>query len=424
MKAALKDAVDRIQQAGFSHIKVELEGDLGRDSSDECFECDGSGTEACTTCYGDGTIENESYDESNPFSEEFVECDDCDGEGSRTCDYCDGDGTRESEYYSESAAEDFILDQVSIGARDALNYGNFYEDGSVDSEFTFTLPIEKVEYVTEFIDAFQALADECKGMDAAGAGMHISVLPNGCNGNYPTRIYMDSAKLRNFSQQMTRLMPALFFTASATHQSRNLEYRFPRVSSGDKYSAIYTHGGTCLEYRVFETCYERPEAFFEYVQVIAKSLVFYSDVTARVPVLNKEFGFSDGYECARFFDTTEALQVLNAQIALLKPRDVTFKKMKRDRGVYDSIKQMRLKEREKARTLREDYKQYKKHWEHEKKKPLTEAEKREIDYRMLNGANYDEALSIVRNIDEELEGARDFVRRNMLPIKKSYAVAV
>lgn len=197
---SLKSTVQAIKDAGFGYVKVELEAQLGRpyDNSDEgeyvtCGECDGDGHHHCDTCDGEGYTEIELTRPDGSTSEltEEVTCDDCYGDGHIDCSECEGSGEVYEEYDSEcefgsvQVCEDFIMEQLSTEAKEALLYGRFYNDGSVDSEYTFTIPVEKVNVLPEFINSFNKLAEAVgNGMDVDGAGMHIAVLPTESNGSF------------------------------------------------------------------------------------------------------------------------------------------------------------------------------------------------------------------------------------------------
>lgn len=428
---ATDEAVARIKAAGFSHIKVELEGDLGRDGEHECTDCWGDGRQDCSSCDGEGAVmEYETIGQGS--REVWEECSDCDGDGRVDCSECDGTGEHGNSE-SERSCEDFMIEHVSQEARDALTFPHldvrrdnpdsyyynghqhmgFYEDGSVDSEFTFTVPIEKYAVITEWIDAFNALGRHLGNdeIDVHGSGMHVSLLQEG---NYPSERQLDEAGIENFKSEVGKLLPALFFLASADSHSRDLGYRTPRVSSRDKYSAIFTHYNTCLEFRVFETCYKRPEAIFEYIQVMANTLKYYADPSLKAKSLGKKFSFAEGDgSVARFFNSTEQLRILNAQIKELKPADKTIKKLKADRGVHYTIKGLQQKEKVILARLRSDYIEYKKHYDQQLVAPLSPYQKSDADQLVLhNNMNYDEAILAVKNIGK-LQTLREFLSENL-----------
>jgi hypothetical protein len=412
----LQKSISAIQKAGFSHIKLELEAQLDRgEGESECWDCDGRGTDTCSHCDGEGAIENEEY-VGQSWRSNWVECDECSGDGSVECDACYGNGMRDgdSEYGDESTCEDFIRDHISQEARDALVYGNFYNDGSVDSEYTFTIPIEKSHLLPEFIEAFRTLGDEIgNGIDVDGAGMHVTVIPTEAGGRYPVRGFsMPDENLDNFANEVSKLLPALFFLASTDHRSRSLTYRQPRISDDDKYSAIYTHEGTCFEYRLFETCYDKPEAIFDYIAVIANTLKYYADPSLRAKTLGKRFGFSDGHNLSRLYDTPEQLRILTAQISSLKPENKTIKRLMSERGIVGTIKEIHKKETAKVARLRTEYSEMRKMHDEVKKRPLSREQIRDIDYLMLDGYTRDRAEDAVRNLNP-LPSLREFINNNL-----------
>lgn len=392
MKKALAEAVAQIKSAGFSHIKVELEGDIGRDGERECENCEGRGQDECENCEGEGYVA--SGDVTRQSGEDvLVECDYCYGEGTMDCGSCEGTGNS-GNYMDESTCEEFMKDYVPEEVFNRLIYGNFYDDGSVDSEFTFTVSIDNVEDVLVWMDAFKALADECGNghIDTEGAGLHITVMPSA---NYPVNGQLDTLGCENFTSEMTKLLPALFFLASSGHRSRDLQYRHASIGD-DKYHAISTHDNTCFEFRVFETCYYKPEAFYDYIKTIANCLKFYASPELKVKALGKKFGFNDGDEVARFYDTPEQLRILNSTIKHIKPKDKTFKKLKEERGVRYTLKGLEQRGKVRMAQLRDEYRTYRRNWVQARTRPLTEREIADRDYYVLDGMGVAEAEERVR----------------------------
>ncbi len=408
MKGALKEAVEQIKAAGFSHIKVELEGDIGRDGSRDCYTCDGNGREECDECNGRGAVSTGQFVGTN--SEEVIEeCSQCYGDGMLDCDECEGAGT--SSGMDESDCQQFMRDYVTREALDHLIYSEFYEDGSVDSEFTFTIHIDHAEDVLQWIAAFNALADECNGsMDTSGAGMHITLLQGS---RYPrTSGEIAGTGLRNFQTEVSKLLPALFFLASSNYDSRGLDYRPASIGSG-KYNAISTHDDSCLEYRLFETCYTRPEVFFDYIKTIANTLKFYTDPNLKVQTLGKRFGFDYGDKVARFYNTPEQLRILNATIKHVKPKDKTIKQLKKERGVFYSIKELQQAEKQRLEDIRDDYRKLRESFNEAVRAPLTDAEQADVDWYMSrDGYSRDRAIATVRSVNN-LPTLGDFIRRNL-----------
>lgn len=403
MKKSLTDAVHRIKDAGFGYIKLELEAQLNRGQTVPCTTCDRSGRVDCTACRGEGILDNNR------------DCSSCSGDGRILCAQCRGQGSSSNEYGNTNACGRFINNYVSTEARQRLIYGRFYNDGSVDSEYTYTMAIENVEYMLEYMNAFKALAKAINNrFDTSGAGMHISLLLEDTDGDYPSHIELDDDGIDNFTNQVTKLLPALFFLASANYQSRSLGFRMPQISDEEKYSAIYTHENTCLEYRVFETCYDKPETLYDFVEVIANTVKYYADPSLEAKSLGKEFTFrGKGRHIARFYNTPDQLRVLNAQIKELKPKDKTIKALKAERSVNYTIKALLRTEKVRVHELRDDYRKLKQTAKEVEKRPLTQRELNLIEEEMnYSGMSRDEATRRIRGV-RELPTMREFIRANL-----------
>lgn len=430
MTSALKDAVERIKNAGFDHIKVELEGDIGRDGDKDCGDCYGEGRLDCGDCDGEGCIDTGEVVGVNRQIV-YEECSSCYGDGRYDCGNCDGRGSS-CDFREEDDCHQYMKDYVPSEVAQRLVYSRFYEDGSVDSEFTFTIHVDHIEDVKHWINAFKSLSEDCgnNDIDVSGAGLHISVLPKHAGGSYPCeREGLNTNGINNFTENMNKLMPALFFLASADYRSRAIQYRYPRVSY-DKNDcptsavAVCTHGNSCIEFRVFETCYDKPEAFGDYIQVIANTLKFYSDPTLTVASLGQEFGFSYGDHTARFFDTPQQLRILNATVKHIKPVDKSFKKLKAERGVNYTIKSLNLQEKKKVVQIKADYIEYKKNYEEVMSKPATDEQLLKIRHYMQNGVSREEAEREVRGNQGRLSTLSDFIRQNMKRVRYETSVAV
>lgn len=419
MKGPIKKAIKDIKGAGFGYIKVEMEALLNReDAARRCRSCE-RGQAQCTACEGRGVIvtpPNAQY-----MTETVTNCTACNGVGHSTCTACNGrynQGTwscTEShkfildyvlrEYYGSSYEEmraanpvpPYTTERRAIfyGMPDLI-YGWFYDDHSVDSEYTFTIPIDKVGVLPTYLKAFKALGRETDYMDVSGAGMHISVLPADSNGKYPCTTRMPRDKVDNFSVQMSKLLPALYFLSTPSHRHRALSYRIPRVSKDTKYSAIFTHGDTCFEYRVFETCYERPEAIFDFIGVIAKSLRFYADPKLTVKKLGKQFGITGDGNIGSNFSTPEQLRILNATVKHLKPEGKSLKQLKIERDVCATIKSLRIEQKKKIASLTQQYEEHKRRFEEIRQRPLNDVEKVTVDELMLeDGLSHSQAVQYV-----------------------------
>ena len=314
-----------IKSAGFGYIKVEFEAELERGDlervklqENDCQSCSGSGIlgeSVCTACLGEGVT-----------SEDF-----------------DPDRDRDLQRFYENS----ILPK---SVKNSLVYSKMYHDGSVDTEYTFTLPIDKSHYVIDMIEGWNEMVEAIGAeQDVYGAGMHISLLTER---EYPSGNTLPSAKISNFKEQLIKLLPSMFLLASSGKQSRSLQYRFPRIASNTKYSAVFTHRDTCIEYRLFETCYERPEAFIEFVGMIDRTLDYYRDETLKVSSMMKKYILPESSsETSRLVQNTSQVQIIKQQLKLVKPMGYTIKELMEPRGVNLSVMETRKLERENKKKI-------------------------------------------------------------------------
>lgn len=421
MNKSLLEATKFIKTAGFSHIKVELEGFMGRDYCENrlpCPNCSGKPDKECLNCDGLGVSKG-------------IECISCIGEGRIICTLCVGRGHLGAVSNTNNCTR-YMKRAVSKAAQNVLSYGMFYRDGSVDSEFTFTLPIEHSEYIIEYIEAFKAVARVCRPgrkMNVEGAGMHIAVIPTGCNGRYPTSVQLDSDKLNNFITQVTKLLPALFFLGSAGPKTRAYNFRPPQISH-TKYSAIALHQGHALEYRVFDTCYDQPTVVFDYIKVIANTLRFYHDPKLTVKSIGKQFGFATSHNVADLYNTEDQLRILNATVKFLKPADKSFRQLKRQRGVYHTIGSLKKDSSIRMSTLRKEYKRYSENYDSLVDK-TKEKIKSDPDLLRQHKAGYnngtpDEIVinDLVKRVHRSKVSMADFIKNNINRRDYAYSVRV
>lgn len=347
---ALDKAIRYIKRCPYkgTAIKIELEALLGRTgrSSRECRKCDQAGELPCVC---EGLV---------------AECKVCKGRGYIVCEDCNGTGviamiavTR-----SDTYCQKFILNHVSKPARDSLIFSKTYNDMSVDTEFTFTLPIDKARYAVEFIKAFAKLGEDIgNGIITQGAGMHIAILNDPAGFYQPNNDadhnHLDSRHTRNFIKSMTSMLPALYFLASPDEQSRRLGFRVPQISTTNKYSAIYG-GQKCFEYRVFETCYQRPEAILDDICIIANTLKFYSYRQVRHSFFGKigQVGFDDkSHGLQRFYRDQNSYHALMAGVKILRPSYKTIATLRKERNFKITLAKIKNKELLKENLWSQEY---------------------------------------------------------------------
>jgi hypothetical protein len=358
MEDSIADSIELIKNSKYkgTAIKVELEANLDRVDSDNgyCRTCDSDGYYYCDNC-NDGVIP--TFDEAADTYID-VDCGECGGQGRIDCEECPAESSYE--FSDEDTCKDYMEDRVSPEARKALVYSQFYNDGSVDSEYTFTVKLKDIKYIPEFIKAFKMLADENgNGMDVDGAGMHIAIL-NSKDGNYPEGNSLNDTYAKNFANSMTHLLPALYFLGSSDHRSRGLGYRKPQIGLRDKYSAITGHMGV-FEYRVFETCYDRPEAIFDFIAVVAKSLQFYAAKEVQLDWFGKigAVGFKDGHGLDRLYYTSTHLKALKAGLKVLKPDYKTVDQLFKERNFSVTAKKIQEDRKKDIARWRSDWREVK-----------------------------------------------------------------
>lgn len=376
-------ALAAIHAKGFTHIKVELEARLARgNNSVHCDKCR-EGWNNCNKCGSKG------FTSKNIKIAPFVlvtECRHCEGDGAIECGNCNGRG------YTRGGADvewcqQYLESHLSKETRKALVYGRFYDDGSVDSEYTFTLPIKKAHLVIEVMEAFQKVAQGIgNGLSEENAGMHISVLPSGvypCDSDLLKPEYM-----KNFRTEVTKLLPALYFVAGHTSSTRSLRYRSPQVSNYNKYVAIYTHGDTSIEYRIFDPCFGNLEVFYDKVEVIAATLKYYSTEKVNINYENFRIKSTGSQSFMNWFGTLENYDVLLKTIKSVKPAKSLIK-LKTERGLKELTKKnLNAQIKTQRKELLERYEQEKVRHERDKVAVRTQAIEQLKDILSSNSRRY------------------------------------
>ena len=378
-KPEILRAIEYAKTKGVTAIKIELEAQFDRDDDDSdeceycdegrttCGNCDGYGRSSCPEGCDYGTIEDDEGNSIACLNEECLEgnvpctagCDD----GSFTCDECDGNWEHvNDDAWSNSRCLNYILDAVGITDGndsayyqpenpDWLQFAKFYNDGSVDSEMTFTIRLDNPENIFKalpVITAFRSLADRIgNDINTEGAGMHVAWLfTEDCS--YPLSYAVDAYRgvrnhMTNFRRAMGLMMPALFFLAAPANGdnwTRGFGYRAPKVGfDGEKYSAIYFANGA-MEFRVFDTCYDTPEQILDNVVVMSNCLKYFNATYNGPKVTINSYGF--GNEANRSLDRLyyeeNTLDLLYKHIGKLKPKYYTMRMLRQQRAFKMSKK--------------------------------------------------------------------------------------
>lgn len=371
-------------QFGLTGIKVELEAlfdrrGIGAESTG-CDDCEGSGYKIHGACNENG-------------------CDSCDFRGNKMCKCY----FKRNEWGNDHFCQQWLMRELQkIGlakidrktrkyvAKQPLVFGKFYTDPSVDAEFTFTINLNKPEnifFMPKVIEIWNKMGEAIgNGCDVSNAGMHMALLRNKkCyypdDGGFSGE---DELKYNNFEKSMRLLIPALFFLGTSNSRSRGLRFREPKVS-GSKYSAIHLYGNA-LEFRVFETCYDNPEASLDNFVVMRNCIRFWSS-KYRNPNLHKitpniKFGNDNNERIDRFYTTVRHLDLLSAGLTKIKPSYYTLKELKEQREFRVNKKELNKKLDAARKNAELAFKEYDQRYEWEK-----EINKAEIMYRSMRNSS-------------------------------------
>lgn len=218
-----------------------------------------------------------------------------------------------------------------------------YNDGSVDTEITVTLKLDNPENIfmlPQMIQAWNEMCNACGDeMNVQGAGMHMALM-NTSDYSYPGG-RIDTARFGNFRKSMGLLLPALYFLGTHSEESRSLSFREPRIECNNethghgKFNAIHYKGGA-LEFRIFDTCYDKPEAILDNVVVMRNCMKYWSRTYIN-PGMDKvvrevNFGNDMDYRLERFYQTIEHIDLLALGLKRLKPSYLTIEELKTERN--------------------------------------------------------------------------------------------
>lgn len=271
-----------------------------------------------------------------------------------------------------------------------MRFARFYNDGSVDSELTFTvfLTQDAVENCLAVIEAFNKLAVENgNGMRTDGAGMHMAFLFNK-DANYPiqnddylktVRISskrLHTRKLTNFKRAMTQLLPALYFLGAANENTRQMGYRLPYIvidakkqriiaDNGHEVSRKYcavTYRQGAMEFRVFDTCYDNPIQLIDNFIVMCNCLRYLNMSYVSPKVLSKKttvkFGKDGNDGVERLFTQEIHLDMLDRGLEAIRPSYLSIQDIKMARKftrTKDEVKSFENRVKESAKRAYDEY---------------------------------------------------------------------
>lgn len=284
----IERAVDLVKRKGVKALKVEFEALVEPVGCPEVegLPCPARGCRsglvpvACSGCHGTGQTPRDGP------------CEDCDGTGQsgdeEPCFTCSGHGRlpppveeRSAEYFDRFARQfrRAVVQCLSRGEkyRDLVLFARPYADLSVGTELTLTIPIERVQVLPQLVVAFCAtfarFGNDPSRSDRAveGAGMHMAFL---WSRTYPTTRKLPREALDSFRASAGKLMLAMSYLGSARGRTRSLDYRLTNLTTEDGW--IDLHDDTCMEFRVFEPCYDEPARIVENFLCMVRLLHFFT----------------------------------------------------------------------------------------------------------------------------------------------------
>ena len=388
-------AVRELKEKGVTGIKLELEGTMQRRSVsiqyERCSDCDGNGSRECADCNGLGwQVDSEGFEND--------ECTTCESRGAYNCTTCAGNGRTardgQVDWSSDSIAFQWFVDRLAtrLGQEKRrtptqnydtdifpwLSFAKLYYDGSVDTEVTFTVRLDNEEnifLIPEVLEVYKEMAETIgRGLDVRGAGMHTALIfdedcryPN--TSSFP---YTETQK-DNFQRSISQLLPAFYFLATATQRSRAIgSYRPPVVGGSGKQTAIGYNGGA-IEFRIFDTCYERPEATLDNI-VVLKNVMQYMSSRYKNPNIAKEigkssinFGNDDNQMLSRLYVTADQIGVLYAGLPKLMPEYYTVEELCEQRSFKRTLGDAETVAREQREQAEMEYAEYEERFEYQVK---------------------------------------------------------
>ena len=381
------DAVRELKEKGVTGIKLELEGTMQRRNItiqyDQCSDCNGEGNTQCNDCNGLGwQIDSEGYETDD-------ECESCESRGNYNCTHCSGQGriarNGQIDWSSDTATFRWFINKLGEKVdqtpdltrsenydRDVfpwMSFAKLYYDGSVDTEVTFTVRLDNEEnifLIPKVIEVYKEMAETIgQGLDVRGAGMHTALIfDEDCRYPNPDSFPYSVTQMENFKKSLTQLLPAFYFLATATSRSRAIgSYRPPIVGGSGKQTAIGYNGGA-IEFRIFDTCYERPEATLDNI-VVLKNVMKYMSSRYKNPGVAKEVGISsisfgndDNQKLSRLYMTADQIGILYAGLPKLMPEYYTIEQLCEQREFKRTLGDVGVIERENREQVEAEYAEY------------------------------------------------------------------
>lgn len=194
----------------------------------------------------------------------------------------------------------------------SIVYEHAYFDGSVDTEYTFTIPVEDIDMIEHITRVFydicahqlasrmgirtssnnaipKGAADDLFSTLIYNSGIHISLLEEGNYARYEERHVLDPDGLKRVEKFVRNAYMLLYYISTPYSFTRQTTYRRAFVGNDiytrhnfspaddQKQSMIYTHGKSMFEFRIFDPVFQKEEYIRNYMSIILKVMDIYKN---------------------------------------------------------------------------------------------------------------------------------------------------
>lgn len=169
------------------------------------------------------------------------------------------------------SAKRVFMERLPNDARDALHYLKFYADGV---EATLTIPVNEIDHIPTYIRVFKRMGQGLDFNDD-DCGLHITLLVDGTYPGR-RRLSKVKIENLHHAINTHFLPALVLLGSRGDGWTRNSYAREPQSCDHNKYSALYTGGKRFLEFRVFDPVFHQPNRVFTYLSTIARLMAYYS----------------------------------------------------------------------------------------------------------------------------------------------------
>jgi len=189
-------------------------------------------------------------------------------------------------------------------------YEHVYVDGSVDTEYTFTLPIEDADLIEDIARVFYDICAHRLYLSnysrtisklnketsnrlfydlITNSGVHLTLMEESDYNGYENRHTLDQAGLERVERFVRNAYMLLYYISTPFDFTRQIMYRNAFVgntiydqhnfspSNDEKQSMIYTHNRSMFEFRIFDPVFQREEYVRNYILIMSKIMDIYKN---------------------------------------------------------------------------------------------------------------------------------------------------